>query len=118
MAVLVRLAAPLLALLALATLVSAVMFALADHDLSAVLVVLMTLGLVVDAVLFGVLAWASANPGPTWRPVALVIIALNLVGMVLDQVGLVDILIIIVMVLAALAVLATPRARDRALDHD
>lgn len=119
MAMLARFATPLLAVLALAALVSAVMFALAEHDLPGVTVVVMTVGLIVDAVLFSVLAWASANPGPTWRPVALVLIALNLIATVLDQVGLVDIIAVIVMVLAALAVLATPRtARGYVRDDD
>ena len=84
MALLVRSTTPLLGLLALTTLIS---------------------------VVFGVLAWAAATPGPTWRPVALVLIALNLVAIVLDQVGVFDVIVILVMVVTALAVLATPRAQ-------
>ena len=110
MALLVRATTPLLGLLALVTLISGVMFALAEHDLAGLVVVVVTVLLILDAVLFGVLAWAAATPGPTWRPVALVLIALNLVAIVLDQVGVIDIVVIIVMVVTALAVLATPRA--------
>lgn len=113
MTLLVRATAPLLGLLALATLVSGVMFALAEHDLSGAIVVALTLVQLVDAAIFGVLAWASLTPGPTWRPAALVILALNVVGTVLDQVGLVEVLLIAVMVVTALAVLATPRSGQR-----
>lgn len=112
MAFLVRATAPLLGLLALATLISGVTFALADHDLSGLIVTLVTVVLIVDAVIFGVLAWASATPGRTWRPVALTVIALNLVAVALDQVGIIDIVMIVLMALAALAVLATPRSRS------
>lgn len=111
MALLVRATTPLLGLLALMTLISGVMFALAGHDLAGLVVGVVTLLIVLDAVVFGVLAWAAATPGPTWRPVALVLIALNLVAIVLDQVGVFDVIVILVMVVTALAVLATPRAQ-------
>lgn len=112
MALLVRATAPLLGLLALSTLVSGVMFALAEHDLSGAIVVAITLVLLIDAVIFVVLAWASLTPGPTWRPAALVLIAVNLIAIVLDQVGIADIVVIVLLILTALAVLATPRSRS------
>lgn len=101
---------PLLALLALVLLVSAVTFALSTHDLPGAVVGLIVALFVVDALAFGVLAWASATPGPTWRPATVILAAINLVATLLDQVGLVDVIVIVLLVLAAVAALATPRS--------
>lgn len=111
-----RATAPLLGLLGVVTFVAAINFALSSHELSGLLVALLTIVLAVDAAAFGVLAWASSTPGPTWRPAALILIVINLMATVLDQVGALDIVVIVLMIVTAVAVLATSRSRVHVSD--